>query len=280
MPPNSRARIDLLRGAYEGLTCVVVTCGPSLEDHSRERLLSILRGTLTVAVKQAVDVVGPVTDIHCFNIYNVKRYRGVRQETIRILTTDPRSRAVQYNRADVELPLWSGDRLLEDSISAAGDFAANQLDRGIERRRGPGILYETVLPVAHFVGARRIVTIGWDVAARDGTNRHFDDGAHQTRYYERLSRSSHRDRGRVREITALDAGLRRLRTSMRHLRGETYNLARMQPGEADLAVRGSEFAARWLEAEGIEFAVISPKSLAAPQIDRWSLDELADHVAS
>ncbi len=233
----------------------------------------MLDGTLTIAVKQAVDIVGPQTDFLCYNTYNVRRFRTPNKDTIRVYTPDPASNAVQLNRPTMSLPLGPGDDLLRDSVSATGKFSEYELSKTLLRPRGPGLMYETVLHLAYHLGSTRIVTIGWDIATPEGTNAHFADQGASANFYSQLSGAASRPAPR-RNLGPFEKPARVARTWMRHVGGETYNRARMQPREAELTAHGSALAAQWLASAGVELRVVSDRSLVAGDIGRWTLDDL------
>jgi len=75
---STREKLEVLRGAYDGSLCVLVTCGPSLGDFDAALLRSRLSGTLTIAVKQAVNLIPDEADFLCFNSFNVLRYQALK----------------------------------------------------------------------------------------------------------------------------------------------------------------------------------------------------------
>ncbi len=74
---DSTAQLAVLKDAFAGGRCAIVTCGPSLGDFEEAALQRALEGSAVIAVKQAIDVVGDAADFLCFNAYNVSRYRAL-----------------------------------------------------------------------------------------------------------------------------------------------------------------------------------------------------------
>ncbi|NDB29927.1 hypothetical protein EB151_10305 [archaeon] len=68
------ARTSLLKDVAKGKECVILTCGPSLNDFSNEELREKLDGKFVIAVKQAFHKVPDMVDMHVFNCNNYEMY--------------------------------------------------------------------------------------------------------------------------------------------------------------------------------------------------------------
>ena len=66
---DSYERIKLLKDACKGETIYLVTCGPSLTTHNREKLLEKLDGKIVLAAKQAYEYVKEVATFHLMSAY-------------------------------------------------------------------------------------------------------------------------------------------------------------------------------------------------------------------
>jgi hypothetical protein len=120
-------RVRLLHNSYEGATGVIVTCGPSLGDIEVDPLRDALDGTLTIAVKQAIDTVGMKADFLCFNSFNVTRFGPTHPETIRCLIEEASGQYPQFNRSDLRFGLHPDSGVLDRSLATTLDFDQHHL---------------------------------------------------------------------------------------------------------------------------------------------------------
>lgn len=264
---DQRTRLETLKDAYEGCTVVVVSCGPSLGDYDPEMLKLALSGLPVIAVKQAIDVVGDQADLLCFNSFNVRAFDPPSTRTIRVFQRQDPDRWPQCNPFDIELIGESHEADLSDSLAATGDFDRYLFEATTTRPWGPGIMYELVLHLALHLGASRVVTIGWDIAAPTGTNAHFYDGGDE--FYTK-SRAEAYKLGSLRRLLPDWArrGLRRLRAQQLHRQSRVYNRTLMLPGEAEVTAAATGSAAAWLERHGVEIVVASPSDAFDSRIHR------------
>ena len=120
---------------------------------------------LTIAVKQAIDVVGEQADFHCWNSFNVSRFKRPSPSTIRCFIAGPSSRIPQWNRRDLSFPQVEGKGGLANSLAYSRDFSEHLIASDPVRPFGPGIMYELVFYLAVHLGVSEIITIGWDIAS-------------------------------------------------------------------------------------------------------------------
>lgn len=270
---NIEDQLGVLHDAYAGERCVVVSCGPSLSVVPTNRLVAALDGQLTIAVKQAIDVVGEQADFLCFNSFNVQRFRSPSRSTIRSLVRDANRRAPQMNDADLvfEQDQSAGD--LQRSLAANCDFDAHPLGEGGPRPWGPGIMYELVLPLAVHLGVSEIVTLGWDIGDDTGRNTHFYDG-------DAGDASFDGDRGEAPALAGarghlpgwLRVGARSARAFLAHHTGRVYNRAVPVQGETELVSKSTASVRAWLAMRGVTLAVVTPSTYFHPSIRRLSVD--------
>jgi hypothetical protein len=279
--PDLAERLGALHGAYEGQRCVIVTCGPSLGDVPAAELRRALDGTLTIAVKQAIDTVGTQADFLCFNSFNVTRYRPPSPTTIRCLVEEPTGSVPQFNRADLRFPQGPDGGLLDRSLASTLDFDGHHLADLQPRPWGPGIMYELVFHLSLHLGVGEIITIGWDIGDDKGRNTHFYDT-------ELSGDAFDRDRGERVAAATLRSHLpdvtrrwvRWGRAVVRHSRGQLYNHALPVQGEAERVAASTAGAADWLSRSGVRLAAVTPSQHLAPGIDRLDLDQLFERLAS
>lgn len=271
-----------MRNRYRGATCVVVTCGPSLGDVPADDLRRALAGHLTIAVKQAVDVVGPQADFQCWNSFNVRRFGVQSTDTIRAFVREPTGRIPQFNRHDLVLPQDNGEGQLVRSIAYRRDFEAYNLTDGLRRPFGPGIMYELVFHLAEHLGVAKIITVGWDIAGPSGKNTHFYDNAAEAAYYER-GRAAPGSTGptrRQRVPEPLRYYGRWAKNARAHRRGETYNRTASLIGESEVVGDSTTDLAAWLAGHRISLAAVTASPHLSPAIERLSVAELFDLLAS
>jgi len=275
------SQLDVLGDRYAGAPCVIVTCGPSLGTFDPAVLRASLDGVLTIVVKQAVDVVGPHTDFHCWNPFNVRRYARGADDTIRCFVDEPTGRMIQHNPADMTLSTGSTAGSLDESLAAELNFDDYVLAKNHTRPFGPGIVYELCIYLAVHLGVSRIVTIGWDIAGADGKNTHFDDRPDEQQFFRSERRAApERPAASRRGSETVRRPLRWARTRRLHRAGEVYNRTRVLPGETELVASSTEALARWLGEVGVRLNVATDSPFISPTIPRWSLAEAPDQIRS
>lgn len=168
---ETEARIDALKDAAKGQTAYLITPGPTLTSHDREKLLEKLEGKLVIACKQAYDYVKEVATFHLLSCYSYQPYEYYSEDTIRhwqltgMNIPNELQRIDKWNqRIDIMLPVYSTPWIqLHQSTAYTREF--NNWDLYGEGKTvwGPGIMYESAFPLALHLGCTDIVTIGWDI---------------------------------------------------------------------------------------------------------------------
>lgn len=169
---DSYERVKLLKDACKGETVYLVSCGPSLTTHDREKLLDKLKGKTVLACKQSYEYVKEVASFHLMSAYSYQPYEYYSQDTIVHWQLTAMNMPYEVNRienewkspADMLVPCYSTPWVQMNSTTAYSrnfkNFEAYSEGKIIW---GPGIMYESGFGLAVHLGAKEIVTIGWDI---------------------------------------------------------------------------------------------------------------------
>ena len=169
---DSYERIKLLKNKFEGETVYLITCGPSLTTHNRDKLLSKLRGKIVLACKQSYEYVKEVATFHLMSAYSYQSYEYYSDEIVVHWQLTAMNMQNEINRitkewkspSDILIPCYSTPWIQkEDSTAYTRNFKNFELYSEGKIIWGPGIMYESGFPLAIHLGAKKIVTIGWDI---------------------------------------------------------------------------------------------------------------------
>ena len=165
-------RGKLLKDACKGETIYLVTCGPSLTEHNREELLKKLEGKTVLACKQSYDYVKEVATFHLMSAYSYQPYEYHSENTIVHWQLTAMNIAGEVNRiqnewkhkADIMIPCYSTPWIdMFKTTAFSRNFKNFEAYSEGKIIWGPGIMYESGFPLAMHLGAKEIVTIGWDI---------------------------------------------------------------------------------------------------------------------
>ena len=174
-----QGKLDVLHNSYEGETCYILSCGPSLNEMSAAALKDKLKDKLVFSVKQAYEKFSDITDFHFFNCANLpslkgdgfyqEHYQYKDQETIVITSSNytSGSRWSPYQKSDVFFKVPIRTEINNEFIVKTKEFDEYLLKDHPERPCGPGIMYETVIYMALHLGVKKIVVLGWDLSYND-----------------------------------------------------------------------------------------------------------------
>jgi len=171
--PSQADKILLLKDAFKGEKCYILSCGPTLMDHDQEKLRSLLGEDLVISVKQAFDLFGDLTDFHTYNCANFKKYDYSQNNPV---VVEASTSATPLGSCDLKFLIKERD--FNNSVSMTGDFDRWTYENSTTLRPfGPGIMYEAVFYLAQHLGVSEIVTIGWDnkLVSSDAGKQHFYD---------------------------------------------------------------------------------------------------------
>lgn len=169
-------KIEFLKGKFEGETCYILGCGPSLRDADKQKLLKEVENVTLFTIKQSYFSFKDYVDFHFFNTNNYKNYpdnsdalfvgssdwmpeSNVRANYWKLQQADicTRVTGTVVNKVSNEPPM--SRMQYEDGF----DISKYTFEKtGTKRKWGAGIMYELVLFFAYHLGFSEIKTIGWD----------------------------------------------------------------------------------------------------------------------
>ena len=169
---DSYERVQLLKNKFKGETIYLISCGPSLTTHNREKLLEKLEGKVVLACKQSYDYVKEVATFHLMSCYSYQPYEYYSDETIVHWQLTAMNMPYEINRiknewkspADMLVPCYSTPWVQMNNTTAySRNFKNFESYSEGKIIWGPGIMYESGFPLAMHLGAKEIITIGWDI---------------------------------------------------------------------------------------------------------------------
>lgn len=183
-------KLDLLENAFEGETCYLLNCGPSLNSHDQSELKEKLKDKLVFSVKQAKDYVPGITDFHFFNCANLpmpdntfipEHYKYVSEDPIVIASSnyDLGTRWHKFQKQDLFFKIPIRTEINNEFLCLTKQFEDYIISNNPARPCGPGIMYETVIYMAVHLGVKKIIALGWDLSnnnpKREKDYKHFYD---------------------------------------------------------------------------------------------------------
>lgn len=163
------SRLRLLHNEYEGATCYIISCGPSINDYDPNLIRRIAGHNLVITIKQAYTKYPDITDFHLFNFCNLINYNyNVNPNVITgYMAQDDRIKG-NYDLNFALLKEYQINKIRSQGekfppLSKRMNFEHFTMDKIVNRPEGPGIMYELGIYMAVHLGAREIVTLGWDV---------------------------------------------------------------------------------------------------------------------
>lgn len=256
---DSYDQLDALANRAAGKDVFVLSCGPSLSEYTAEALRGYLKGACVMMVKQAYDIAPDLADFQILNTWNSQSYDYAPRRPFVVREGAPGDPPV-FGDSDLNLTVRKPSALSEQ-LARKQNFGDFMFTKTLDRPWGPGVLYEIGFYLAQHLGARRIITLGWDVGVKNSSVMpHFYDKPDPRK-------------------TAILAAAERLRTlaernQFLHENGVLYNKPRIIPDEVETCISASEGWHRYLAAAGIELIVVSSSSLVSPNIRRARLEDL------
>ena len=169
-------KLNFLKDKFNGQTCYILGCGPSLKSLNKEAFLSEAENNCLFAIKQSFFTFQNQLDFHFFNTNNYVRYP--RDEKVFCVASSDWS-----SESSVKKQFWR-EQQIDICTRVVGkspiskeqyseDFAGLKKytfeETGLSRKWGAGIMYENVLFFAYHLGFSNIRTVGWDYMDPDST---------------------------------------------------------------------------------------------------------------
>ena len=252
-------KTNALSGTAKTDTCVILSCGPGLSSYDADKLTELCSDVTVMAIKQAYEYVPTVVDFLLLNTWNYQKYDF----------TGRRRPIVVYEKGPFDPPVFGEHDLVYDlptpsdlsqQLARSGEFDSFTFDQSLDRPWGPGVIYELGFYLAHHMGFKRIVTLGWDVGVKSlSVMPHF---------YDRPSAKRTRTLAKSRWIRS-----RPERNKFLHDAGVLYNKPRIIPEEVDMCAAASGSWYDWLSSKGVNLEIVTQSDMLADRIPRTTLEQ-------
>ena len=180
---KNKMKLENLKNKYKDKDCIILTCGPSLNEYSKEKIRDFCKDKIVICVKEAVIEFEDICDYFVFNRWRVRNY-NIKNKKITVIcqTTPNHPSCPGKNKTDIIIPHDTDFK--KKCLLKNHDFELNNFNKKANRTWGPGILLETVLYLALFMGIKNCYTIGWDLTdpKNIGTIEHYFDKNNDQKY--------------------------------------------------------------------------------------------------
>lgn len=182
---DDKSKIDILKDGYKGKECVILTCGPSLNDVEKKKLKEFCKDKVVLAVKQAYDYIPEVVDFHFWNCSNLPSpsingaYYPYWQKEPIVVSSSNYDLGMRWDatkqKQDIYFKIPIRTEINNEFITKTLKFDDYLLDKQLTRPCGPGIMLETVIYMAVHLGVSKITAVGWDInpAKDEDDHKHF-----------------------------------------------------------------------------------------------------------
>ena len=151
--------------------CIILACGPSLKEVNPNKIKKMSKEWLIITIKQSYFQFQDVSDFHFFNCNNFTKYKRNKAKFI-CCSSVP----LEYGKKKI----WGDQEIdLFYQITNSKKFSQfHNLNDCFDKVkfgsfRGPGIMFEIVMPFVFNLGIKEIVTAGWDYHSEEGVAEHF-----------------------------------------------------------------------------------------------------------
>ncbi len=247
---NIPDRLKLLKDSYKDETCYIVSAGPSLKNYTQEYLKEKLKDKLVISIKQSFNILKEIVDFHVLNFTNFQPYDYNNTNNIVVWEVfeqyHPEMILKNNLKCELMLPVIGNresDIVKRINESQAGklNFDDYTLDKTMDRMYGPGIMYETVIHLALYLGVKKIVTLGWDIGDISKFKGDKYEDVWQDHFYEDTSDKM------------------------------AYAPTPMNFHEVNTVVNSTEYLNKWLLSKEVELNIISDRNPAHKSIQRIKL---------
>lgn len=152
----SRIRHEYIKAKYQGKTAYILACGPSLDMVWNDDLKRFLKDKLVISIKQAFNLVSEMTDFHLYNEVRMEKY-NYKTETFRMGV----SKYMSGYKPHIYYPINEYD--YDKTLFVTQEYEGWDLENGIERPWGVGIMFELGLFLPVHLGCSKVVIIGFDM---------------------------------------------------------------------------------------------------------------------
>jgi len=243
---HPRDRLDLLKDAFKGEECYILTCGPSLSEYEADQLKEKLKDKLVFTVKQAYEEFRDIADFHFFNSCNFTPFGPADGKPLISVGSSgetlpwTRDQAWDDQELDIFVKVVNDSRSIDTSLAGKRNFNDWTLDKSVNRPWGPGIMYESVFYMAEHLGVSEVHTVGWDFEAPGTTTSHH--------YYDG-------------DVAPLGDSSE---TESKILRPSDH----MDPGEIAKKIEASQYLDKWLAGNDIDLYVATDASYVHKSVRR------------
>ena len=172
-----KEKVSILKNYYNGIDCVILTAGPSINDYPIDTIRKFCNGKVIIAVKQTINILPDLVDFHLINPDNYQKYSSNTNNSIKLKVASDDSNTTPGFCEDILFLIDKnsiGKR--EKSVAATLEFEKYRLDKSTIRPWGPGIMYELGIYLPLLLGCSTIYVLGWDLGTpgSQSINRYYD----------------------------------------------------------------------------------------------------------
>lgn len=169
-----------LKDIHKNQECVILTCGPSLKEYSKKKILDFLKGKVVMAVKEAFIEYTNETDYFFLNTSRLRHY-PIENTKSKIIFN---SHIPWKKEENVYVMVEDKPFSIENQLLRKKNFEEYEIENNQRRPWGPGILYESVFYTCKLMGFKNVYTIGWDLVdvEKDLVINHFFDDSEELKY--------------------------------------------------------------------------------------------------
>ena len=185
---------------------VILTCGNSLTEYPKNKVISFLKDKIVICIKESIIEYKEYAN---YFIANGTRERNfdILENTIKIYQGSTTTTNINYDLfIEEDMPFTFELQLLNIKNFEKYDF-----DNFEKRPWGPGILYETVFYLCKYMGCKNVYTIGWDLIdiKKDLVISHYFDAYENNEYKtsERWKLDNNPKNKYVREMTMVNENI-------------------------------------------------------------------------
>jgi hypothetical protein len=174
--------IEELENKHINKDCVILTCGPSLKEYSKKKILEFCNNKIVICVKEAIIEYEDIADYFLYNGCRERPYY-ITKNIIKIYSA---SKNQPKTPCDIFLKENISEFQPEKQILCKQNFDDYNFKNNKLRPWGPGIMYESGFYLALYMGIKNVYTIGWDLIDTTNTYKitHFFDDDNSNKYKE------------------------------------------------------------------------------------------------